>query len=233
MHPLCSLPGIGSVAAVLRLFCLLLLLTTSLRAEFDPALVKVMEKADIFGTEPFEGDVSVNAQGRWIAASQNGVFLKQANTQGWQEVLTPSGGKLVNSSTLKIHCRISDAGNWVVINRSGIYKNGISQISNPSSSNIGGNIAYWSLDMNEQGDWVSISSRATFLNATRISVPENPDGSTTIEAYDVGEMVVKITDQNLSNNFIWMAISPGESIETASAFPASILLQAKLNTHST
>ncbi len=278
------------------LLSLLLLLTTGLRAEFEPPLIKVMEKADIFGTEPFEGDVSVNAQGRWIAASQNGVFLSSPGGGGWQEVLTATGGKIVNSNTIKIHCRISDAGNWVVINRSGIYKssdadpyvadtvtntiginnaydldmapngkwiasssqgtlrylndgtpaslvlssgsvgngslstrrivkinsngdwlimttsgvykNGAPQITNPSGSNIGGNIAYWSLDMNEQGDWVAISSRGTFLNATRISVAPNPDSSTTIEANDVGEMLVKITDQNLSNEFIWMAISP-------------------------
>ena len=55
------------------LFSLLLLFTGGVRAEFEPPLLKVMEKADILGSEPFEGDVSVNARGQWIAASQNGV----------------------------------------------------------------------------------------------------------------------------------------------------------------
>ena len=93
---------------------------------------------------------------------------------------------------------------------SGIFKNAASVLTNPASANIGGNILYWSLDLNAQGDWVAISSRGTFLNGTRMSVPPISDclSSSTIEANDVGEMVVKITDQNLSNQFAWMAISP-------------------------
>ena len=149
------------------LLSLLLLLTTSLRAEFEPPLIKVMEKADIFGEEPFEGDVSVNAQGQWIAASQNGVFLRQANTQGWQEVLTATGQKIVSANTITIQCRISDSGSWVVINRSGIYKNSDADFytADTVSSSIGINHVY-DLDMAPNGKWIASSSQGTwrFLN---------------------------------------------------------------------
>jgi hypothetical protein len=63
------LPLLGCMSRAGCLLFSLLLFTGGLRAEFDPALVKVMEKADIFGEEPFEGDVSVNARGQWIAAT--------------------------------------------------------------------------------------------------------------------------------------------------------------------
>lgn len=291
----------------------LLLFSASLRAEFDPAVVKVMEKAEIFGTKPFAGDVAVNSNGQWIAASQHGVFLSSGGGTLWQEILTATGAKIVNANTVNIQCRISDSGSWVVISRAGIYKNsaanpyvgeavtntvGINQVydvdmapngnwiasssqgtwrfltstgttslilasahpgngslspkrivkinsngdwaimtsagvyknaasvlSNPSSSNIGGNILYWSLDFNAQGDWIAVSSRGAFLNGTELTVTPNFDGSTTIEANDIGEMVVKITDRDLSGNFIWMAISPkgiyrnGERIPGLSFLP--------------
>lgn len=281
----------------MRFLCLLLLITGGLSAQPSAPLTKTMSKEEIFGTKPFEGSVDVNAFGQWIACSQNGVFLSLGSPTIWQEVLTSTNTQLVNASTIKIQCRISDSGSWAVINRagifknsaanfyigesvtnilginnaydldmapngnwiasnsqgtwrylngnptaslvlssastgngslssrrivkinsngdwlimtsSGIYKNGVVVLTNPSSANIGGNIAYWSLDMNEQGDWVAITSRGTFLNGTATtSTNLNPDSTFNIQANDVGEMIVKITDRDLSNQFTWMALSP-------------------------
>jgi hypothetical protein len=78
---------------------------------------------------------------------------------------------------------------------------------NPAGSNVGGDIAYWSLDLNAQGHWVMINSKGTFLNGTRISVAPVGGGST-IEENDVGEQIVRITDRDINDSFIWMAISP-------------------------
>ena len=42
-----------SLATILRMLAIFLLLTNSLHAEFNPVLIKVMEKADIFGFSDF------------------------------------------------------------------------------------------------------------------------------------------------------------------------------------
>jgi len=77
-----SITGI-SLAGLLRLLSLLLLLTGGLRAEYVPALTKVMTKEQIFGTKPFAGDVDVNFHGQWIVASQNDVFLSLGSPSSW------------------------------------------------------------------------------------------------------------------------------------------------------
>jgi len=201
-----SIAGI-SLAGLLRLLSLLLLLSGGLRAEYVPALSKVMSKEDVLGSKPFAGSVDVNANGKWIASSSQGTwrFLNDGNPASLVlSSANPGNGSLSTKRIVKINSN----GDWIIMTSSGVYKNGTVVLSNTGSTNIGGNILYWSIDFNSQGDWAAISSRGTFVNGTRITVDPNPDSSTTVDANDLGEMLVKISDQDLSNTFTWMAISP-------------------------
>ena len=121
--------------------CFLLLSFGQRAVAYDPAVVKVMNIAEIFGTYAFEGDADVNVSGQWIAASRKGVFLSSAgNPQVWQQVFTATGDPMViDGTTDKILCRINNSGGWAMINRAGIYRstatdNTVGELITPASS---------------------------------------------------------------------------------------------------
>lgn len=158
--------------AWLALPCVLGALAGPVAAEdppFVPTLTKVMSYSDIIGSgNPFGGDVSINAYGKWIAASPQGVFISTgtANTT-WQQVFAGGSDPMVNANTSTILCRISDSGSWVVLSRAGLYR---SSDVNPIegvlvNSGMGTNNVY-DMDMRPNGNWIASASTGTwrFMN---------------------------------------------------------------------
>lgn len=127
-----------------------------------------MTYSEIIGSEPFGGDVSINAFGKWIACSKQGVFVSTgtANTN-WQQVFAPSADPMVNSNTSKILCRISDSGSWAVISRAGLYRSSDSNILEGTLVNSGmGTNNVYDMDMRPNGNWIASASTGTwrFMN---------------------------------------------------------------------
>ena len=152
-------------AARAFLGCFLLLALALGARAYDPAVVKVMSNADLFGTYAFEGDTDVNASGQWIAASRKGVFLSDpANPQVWQQVFTAAGNPMVTDGiTDKILCRINNNGGWAMINRIGIYRSvvGNNLVGELITATVGSNNVY-DLDMDQvNGHWIVSSSQST------------------------------------------------------------------------
>jgi hypothetical protein len=172
---------------------------------FEPALVKVMTYSEIIGSEPFGGDVSINAFGKWIACSKQGVFVSTgtANTN-WQQVFAPSADPMVNSNTSKILCRISDSGSWAVLSRAGLYRSSDSNILEGTLVNSGmGTNNVYDMDMRPNGNWIASASTGTwrFMNgavAQVLSPASNANGASS------GRRIVRI---NSNGDWIIMTIN--------------------------
>jgi hypothetical protein len=158
--------------AWLALPCVLGALAGPVAAEdppFVPTLTKVMSYTDIVapgGT--FGGDVSINAYGKWIAASPKGVFISTgtANTT-WQQVFAGASDPMVNANTSTILCRISDSGSWVVLSRAGLYRSPDANQMEGVLVNAGmGTNNVYDMDMRPNGNWIASASTGTwrFMN---------------------------------------------------------------------
>jgi hypothetical protein len=111
---------------------------------------------------------SINAFGKWIACSKQGVFVSTGTTNtNWQQVFAPSADPMVNSNTSKIFCRISDSGTWAVLSRAGLYRSSDSNILEGTLVNTGmGTNNVYDMDMRPNGNWIASASTGTwrFMN---------------------------------------------------------------------
>jgi hypothetical protein len=87
---------------------------------FVPTLTTVMTFSQIIGSGTFGGDVSINAYGKWIAASPLGVFISTgtANTTRQQvfageSYSTPDG--LWNSSRISVREVGGEYSSWLMV----------------------------------------------------------------------------------------------------------------------
>jgi hypothetical protein len=162
-------------SARLSIICVAMALLILSGCEYDPTLAKVMTKDQVFGSTAFEGDVDVNASGQWIACSRNGVFLSNVNDPSvWQQIKTAANDStspndpMVNASTVKILCRISNDGKWIMINRAGIYRS--SQQDNTVGVLVTASVAadnIYDLDMEQvSGNWIASSGMITYACLT-------------------------------------------------------------------
>ena len=107
------------------------------------------------------------ANGHWIGSSSQSTRVFTVGPAGQtQQIAAISSNPMNGSASPRRIVKINSSGTWMIMTMSGLWRksevSSVQVLTNPANTNINGNPLYWSLDMNEQGDWVMINSKGTF-----------------------------------------------------------------------